>query len=75
MEAHTLSLPFSNLQLELLKIYTRNVEEEDLLAIKDFLSQYFAKKATELANRDWDEKGLTAEMILNSHYRTPYHKK
>jgi hypothetical protein len=45
------------------------------LAIKDLLAQFFAKKATELADKVWDEKGLTADMILNSHQRTPYNSK
>jgi hypothetical protein len=75
MEAQALSLPLSNVQLELLKLYTRNVADEDLMAIKDLLAQFFAKKATELADRDWDEKGLSADAILSSHIRTPYKKK
>jgi hypothetical protein len=75
MEAQALSLPLSNVQLELLKLYTRNVADEDLMAIKDLLAQFFAKKATELADKVWDEKSLSAEAILGSHIRTPYNKK
>lgn len=75
MEAQSFSLPLSNLQLELLKIYSRNVAEEDLTAIKDLIAQFFAKKATEMADKMWEEKGLTADMILNTHVRTPYNKK
>lgn len=63
------------MQLELLKLYTRNVTDEDLKAIKDLLAQFFAKKATALATKVWDEKGLDAESILNTHIRTPYNKK
>ncbi len=72
MEAGALSLPLSNVQLELLKLYTRNIAEEDLKAIKDLIAQFFAKKATELADKTWDEKKLSAEIILNSHSRTSY---
>ncbi len=32
MEAAALSLPLSNIQLELLKLYTRNIAEKDLMA-------------------------------------------
>jgi len=65
----------SNLQLELLKLFARNISEKDLLKIKDLLVQYFAKKATDAANKVWDEKGWTdkdAERMLNTHMRTPY---
>ena len=66
---------FSNIQLELLKLYSRNIPDEDLSSIKDLLAQFFAKKATQLANKAWDEKGLNADLILNTHIRTPYKKK
>lgn len=75
MQAQAMSSQFSNMQLELLKIYTRNVTEEDLKAIKDLLAEFFAKKATALATNAWDEKGLDADTILNTHIRTPYNKK
>ena len=65
----------SNLQLELLKLYSRNIKDEDLLVIKDMIPGYFAKKATELANKVWDEKGLDVDTILNTHIRTPYNPK
>jgi hypothetical protein len=74
MEAQSLSLPLSNVQLELLKLYTRNIADEDLIAIKDLISQFFAQKATELADKAWDEKNLSAEIILNSHFRATYKK-
>jgi hypothetical protein len=75
MHPQALSYQFSNIQLELLKLYTRNISDEDLVAIKDLLAQFFAKKATHLANKAWDEKGLNADDILNTHIRTPYKKK
>lgn len=65
----------SNVQLELLKLYASNIPEKDLLEIKDLLAQYFAKKATDAANKVWDKKGWTdkdAERIVNTHMRTPY---
>ena len=75
MQLQTVSTQFSNVQLELLKLYSRNIPDEDLLSIKDLLAQFFAKKATQLANMAWDEKGLNADLILNTHSRTPYKKK
>jgi hypothetical protein len=72
MEATAPQHGLSNLQLELLKLYSRNIADENLLAIKGMIAAYFAKKTTELANNAWDEKGLDAETILKTHIRTPY---
>ncbi len=75
MQARTDRL--TNLQLELLKIFSRTVSEEDLLEIKKTLSQYFAKKAIAAADKAWDEKGWSkkeAEKILKKHLRTPYRR-
>ncbi len=69
-----LTTPLSNLQLELLKLYVRNVSQEDLLQIKYMLARYFAQKATDLADKVWVEKQLDAEAILQTHVRTPYKK-
>ena len=75
MQLQSMPYQFSNMQLELLKLYTRNVTDDDLAAIKDLLAQFFAKKATALADKVWDEKSLNADTILNTHVRTPYNKK
>ena len=67
--------PLSNLQLTLLNLYASNVPEEDLKAIQRLIARYFAEKATELANQDYEEKGYTAEAFLKEHIRTPYKSK
>jgi hypothetical protein len=64
--------PFTNLQLEILKLYARQVSEHDLLKIKKLLAKYFAQKAMDLADQAWDEKGWTSEdeeKLLNEHFR------
>jgi hypothetical protein len=64
--------PFTNLQLEILKLYARQVSEHDLLEIKKLLAKYFAQKAMDLADQAWDEKGWTRadeENFLNDHFR------
>jgi hypothetical protein len=75
MIAPNITYPLSNMQLALLQLYTRNVSEEDLAAIKDLVAQFFAQKAMALADKAWDENGLDADTILNTHIRTPYPKK
>lgn len=64
----------SNLQLELLKIFSRNISDEQLMEIKAILSAYFAEKATKEMDRLWDERGWTQETMqqwLKEHMRTP----
>ena len=64
--------PLSNIQLTLLKLYASNVSEEDLKAIQRLIARYFAEKATSEADKDYLEKGYTAEGFLKEHIRTPY---
>jgi hypothetical protein len=64
--------PFSNLQLELLKLYADNVEESDLLEIKRIIAQYFADKASNLADIAWEQRNLNEASLLNTNMRTTY---
>ncbi len=67
--------PLTNLQLELLKVFAREVPEQDLLEIRQLLAQYFAEKAMDLADEAWEEQGYTEEdedRFLEGHERTPY---
>lgn len=49
----------TNLQLELLKIFSRDVSTDDLLEIKRMLAEYFAGKLGGETGKIWDKKGLT----------------
>ena len=65
----------SNLQIELLKVFSRNLSDVQLLEIKQILANYFAQKATEEMDKIWDEKGWTNETMegfLKEKMRTPY---
>jgi hypothetical protein len=55
--------PLTNLQLELLKIYSFDIDDAQLLEIKKLLAKYFAEKATAEADRLWDERGWTNETM------------
>lgn len=64
--------PMTNLQLELLKLYTRKVSEQDLQSIKQMLAQYFSNKAMDLADKIWEENNWNdedAERFSNDHLR------
>jgi hypothetical protein len=56
-----LSLSLSNVQLELLKLYSTDLSEDDLKELKSLLARFYAEKSIKLANQIWDEKGLTDE--------------
>lgn len=49
--------PLTNLQIELLKLYSLNLPEESLLEIKRLIARYFADKAADEMDRLWEEKG------------------
>ena len=66
------SPPLSNFQLYLLKLYAAGVSEEDLKAIQRMVARYFAEKASTEAKEVWDEKGYTAQQMLEEDMRTPY---
>ncbi len=63
-----LKTPFSNLQLELLKLYAHQVNESDLANIKELIGQYFAKRLTQFADDAWNKNNWSdedMERILN----------
>lgn len=75
MEKLEIHQPLSNLQLELLKLYSQSVSDADLIAIKQLLARYFAEKAMDLADKIWDKKGWTekdSRRLANTRMRTPY---
>ncbi len=65
----------TNLQLELVKLFSYKIAENQVLEIKQLLSNYFAEKATEEMDRLWDENNWSEETMKewsNEHLRTPY---
>jgi hypothetical protein len=59
------SQPLSNLQLELLKLYSTNLSQDDIIELRRILARYFAQKAIRQADKIWDEKGLSDEDMKN----------
>jgi hypothetical protein len=53
----------SNVQIELLKLFTTDLSEEDLKELREQLAQFYARKSVQKANEAWQEKGLTEEDI------------
>jgi hypothetical protein len=47
------SQPLSNVQEELLKLYSQNLSPEELKELKTLLGKYFANKVTKEVDRIW----------------------
>ncbi len=65
----------TNLQLELLKVFSYQISEQDLLNVKDLLAQYFSNKATQEMDDFWETQHLDNPAMdewLDEHRRTPY---
>jgi hypothetical protein len=54
---------FSNVQLELLKLYSTDISDSELEEVKQKLADFFAKKATDEANKLWDEKNMDNNLM------------
>jgi hypothetical protein len=51
----------TNLQLELLKVFSYKLPEEELEAVKRLLASHFAKRMKDEASKDWMVKGYTQD--------------
>lgn len=64
-----LTTKLSNVQMELLRLYSTNLSEDDLEELKLLLARFYGDKSIKLANKVWDNKGLTDEdmdILLNN---------
>ncbi|MDX2133715.1 MAG: hypothetical protein SFV52_02980 [Saprospiraceae bacterium] len=62
-------------QLEILKLFTRELDDNDLIEIKRLIVKYLAGKVTKMADDIWDKNNWTdedMERLLKTHKRTPY---
>jgi hypothetical protein len=67
----------SNVQLELLKLFSTDVPEEDLAAIKQILLRYKAERLMNLADQAWEQpqwNDQKIEELIRTHFRTPYRR-
>ena len=55
--------PMSNIQLELLKVFSTNISDEEVLEIKQILAEYFMNKAINEADKIAKERGYIAETM------------
>lgn len=68
-------MKLTNLQLELLKLFSYELNETQLIEIKTILAKYFAKKASDEMDQLWEDKNWSDETMnqwLKERMRTKY---
>lgn len=63
MNTSSIHPPLSNLQAELLKLFSADVPEKQLLEIKNIIARYLLDKARDNADTAWNEKGYSDESL------------
>jgi hypothetical protein len=58
-----LKQPFTNVQLELLKTFSHQLPESDLIDLKNTLSQFFAEKLIKSADMTWKDKNWDNNVV------------
>ncbi|KAF2511324.1 hypothetical protein [Flavobacterium foetidum] len=51
-----LKQPFTNVQLELLKTFSHQLSEKDLIDLKQTLALFFSERLINQADKIWDDK-------------------
>lgn len=65
----------TNLQIELIRLFSYQIPDNQIGEIKDLLAKYFAEVATREMDKLWEENQWnndTMETWSNEHLRTPY---
>lgn len=55
----------NSVQLHLLKLFSKKIDDNSLEEIKDMLSEYFYKKVVEIADSEWDKRNYSNEQMDN----------
>jgi hypothetical protein len=58
-----ISYPFSNIQVELLQLYSTGISDACLLELKNVISQFLFDKARDRADEIWTEKNYNHETV------------
>lgn len=55
--------PLSNIQAELLKLFSADIPERHLAELRNVIARFLLEKARDKADTAWDEKGYTDEKL------------
>ena len=61
--ANTQQGGLSNVQMELIKLYSTSLSHNDLKELKSLLAHHFSKKAIYEADNIWEEKKMSAQTM------------
>jgi hypothetical protein len=64
MNTLSVSPPLSNLQAELLKVFSADIPDKHLAELKGVIARFLLEKARDKADAAWDENGYTDEKLL-----------
>ncbi len=71
----TINAPLSNAQLEVVQLFSLNLNDEELKDLKQLLIAYKAERLARKINEHWDKNAWsqdTMNSFLETHLRTPY---
>lgn len=57
--------PLTNLQLELLKVFSYDLSDKELLDIKGMLTKHFSSRLKKRTTEIWKDKGYSQADMLN----------
>ncbi len=69
MQISPVNPPLSNIQAELLKVFSADIPDENLVELKGMIARFLLEKARDKADAIWDERGYSDEklqQLLNS---------
>jgi hypothetical protein len=55
--------PLSNVQAELLKLFSKDIPEKQLKELKNVIARFLFEKARDKAAAEWEKKGYTEEIL------------
>jgi hypothetical protein len=55
--------PLTNVQMELLRLYSTGISDEQLLELKEVISRFLFEKAMDLADAEWDKRGYSPATV------------
>jgi hypothetical protein len=64
MDISSVHPPLSNVQAELLKVFSSDIPEKHLAELKNVMARFLLDSARDKADAAWDEKGYTDEKLL-----------
>jgi len=69
-----LKQPFTNAQLELLKIFSIQLDDDEIKELKQLMGKFYLNRLTKRTNQVWDAKGWT-EKTMEEFLNTTLRKK